>query len=193
MFGVGCFGPETLSIIKIESHPFYSTPLCLISNGMNAKKKSKWPTQKNKIFKIDNSQYFSGLSSRLVGHFEFFFFIPIEIKQKLWDRMDGTQFLWLLWFPAKKNPPQTFLGKWIFEGFRCKLAIKNLFPLQNDLRTYQCDFAKFDFGETIVTNITLIRLFNPHLMNCLNVHRHRLSFYKARLKNLFSLQNDLRI
>ena len=28
----------------------------------------------------------------------------------LWDRMDGTQFLRLLWFPVKNNPPQTFLG-----------------------------------------------------------------------------------
>ena len=39
----------------------------------------------------------------------FFCFIPIEIRHKLWDRMDGTQFLWLSWFLAQKIPPQTFL------------------------------------------------------------------------------------
>ena len=31
-------------------------------------------------------------------------------SHKLWVRMDGTQFLQLYWFPAKNNPPQTFLG-----------------------------------------------------------------------------------
>ena len=45
----------------------------------------------------------------LVGHFEFFFskevffcFILMKIRQKLWGRMNVTQFLWSLWFPAKK-------------------------------------------------------------------------------------------
>ena len=40
----------------------------------------------------------------------FFRFIPIEIRLKLRDSTDGTQFLWLLWFPTKNNPSQTFLG-----------------------------------------------------------------------------------
>ena len=43
-----------------------------------------------------------------VGHFEFFFqkkliffcFIPMKISHKLYDRMDGTQFWYFLWFPA---------------------------------------------------------------------------------------------
>ena len=36
---------------------------------------------------------------------KFFCFIPMKISQI----KDGTKFWWLLWFPAKNNPPQTFL------------------------------------------------------------------------------------
>ena len=51
-----------------------------------------------------------------VGHFEFFFskkkdffcFIPMKISHKLCIRMDGTQILWLWWFTAKNQSPQTF-------------------------------------------------------------------------------------
>ena len=51
-----------------------------------------------------------------VGHFEFFFlkkifffcFIPMKISPKLCIRIDGTQFLWLWWFTAKKHSPQTY-------------------------------------------------------------------------------------
>ena len=41
----------------------------------------------------------------------FFCFILIQIRHKLWGRMDGTWFLRLLGFPAKNNPPQNILGK----------------------------------------------------------------------------------
>ena len=51
-----------------------------------------------------------------VGHFEFYFFkkkiffcfILMKISHKLCVRMDGTQFLWLWWYTAKIQSPQTF-------------------------------------------------------------------------------------
>ena len=51
-----------------------------------------------------------------VGHFEYFFFkkekknclILVKISHKLCVRMDGTQILWLWWFTAKNQSPQTF-------------------------------------------------------------------------------------
>ena len=51
-----------------------------------------------------------------VGHFEFnfykkkffFCFILMKISHKLCVRMDGTQFLWLWWYTAKTQSPQTF-------------------------------------------------------------------------------------
>ena len=55
MFGVGCFWLETTIIIKIESHPFYPM-ICPWFWWGWSKKKSKWPTQKNEIFKTTNSQ-----------------------------------------------------------------------------------------------------------------------------------------
>ena len=38
----------------------------------------------------------------------FFCFIPMKISDKLYIRIDGTQFLWLWWFTAKNHSPQTF-------------------------------------------------------------------------------------
>ena len=38
----------------------------------------------------------------------FFCFIPVKICHKLCVRMDGTQILWLWWFTAKTQSPQTF-------------------------------------------------------------------------------------
>ena len=32
----------------------------------------------------------------------------MKISHKLFVRMDGTPFLWLWWFTAKNNSPQTF-------------------------------------------------------------------------------------
>ena len=83
--------------------------------------------KKTEIFKTTYSQYFFatilgiapyGLSRdnalRINLSYKskdfFFFFIPLKIRHKSWGRMDGTQFLGLLWFPAKNNPTQTFLG-----------------------------------------------------------------------------------
>ena len=34
------------------------------------------------------------------------FFVSCPLKS--WGRIDGNQFLWLLWFPAEKNPAQTY-------------------------------------------------------------------------------------
>ena len=41
--------------------------------------------------------------------FWFSLFIPMKIIHKLCGRMDGTPFLWLWWFTAKNNPPQTLI------------------------------------------------------------------------------------
>ena len=50
-----------------------------------------------------------------VGHSEFskifFCFIPMKISRKLCVRMEGTQFLWLLWFTAKNDPQQVLCLK----------------------------------------------------------------------------------
>ena len=43
-----------------------------------------------------------------VGNFEFLCFILMKISHKLCVRMDGTQFLWLWWYTAKTQSPQTF-------------------------------------------------------------------------------------
>ena len=40
----------------------------------------------------------------------FFLFHTHRNKDKRMVSVDGTQFLWLLWIPAKSNPPQTYLG-----------------------------------------------------------------------------------
>ena len=56
-----------------------------------------------------------------VGHFEFYFsnffiffcFIPMKISHKLCVRMDGTQFLLLLWFTAK-NEGGNHIIAWVY-------------------------------------------------------------------------------
>ena len=37
-----------------------------------------------------------------------FFFIHMKIIQRFLDNKDGTKCWWVLWFPAKNQPPQTF-------------------------------------------------------------------------------------
>ena len=54
-----------------------------------------------------------------VGHFGIFFcFIPMKISQSFLCSKDGSKFWWLPWFPAQKNPPQTF-----FRGVYAQLEI----------------------------------------------------------------------
>ena len=77
--------------------------LCLILMGM---KQKPWNFCK-KILRIVRFENLSFFESAIMI---FFCFIPTKIKHELWGRMNGTQFFWLSWFPAKNNPPQTFLG-----------------------------------------------------------------------------------
>ena len=139
MFGVDCFWLETTIIIKIESHSFYLI-ICawfrwgwskifglfcyeevffrtawqpyglshIHAHHINLSYKSKDQSLKFWRKKIENWRFWKS-QFLWVGHYDFFF-IPIKIRHKLWGRMDGTQSLWLLWFPAKNNTPQTLLG-----------------------------------------------------------------------------------
>ena len=67
-----------------------------------------------------------------VGHFEFYFFkkkfffcfILMKISHKLCVRMDGTQFLWLWWYTAKTQSPQTFQpAVYILPKVICKFLV----------------------------------------------------------------------
>ena len=61
-----------------------------------------------KILRIGGFEKFRFFESAILI---FFCFIPMKISYKLCDRMDGTQFLWLSWFSAKTDPPQTLTAK----------------------------------------------------------------------------------
>ena len=72
-----------------------------------------------KNWQVWKSQFFESVIFFSTKRILFFFcFIPIEIRHQLWNRIDGTQFLWLLWFQTKNNPSQTF-----FEECRAYLLL----------------------------------------------------------------------
>ena len=112
MFGVGCFWLwlETTIIIKIEPHSFYPIICAWFrwgwSKNLEIFAKKYWELSVLKISVLLSWPFWIIFFDNY-----FFCFIPIKIRQKLWDRMDATQFLWLLGFPSKNNPPQTFLGR----------------------------------------------------------------------------------
>ena len=133
---MGCFWLETTIIIRIESHPFYPI-ICAWFRWGESKKKN----QNGRLKKTDINLFYKPKNQSLkfwrenrgiwlfwksqffwVCHFDliffFFYFIHIIIRGRLWDRMDGTQLLWLLWFPAKNNPPQTFLWGVYIRAFK---------------------------------------------------------------------------
>ena len=111
MFGVVCFLVETPTIMKIKSHQF-SSIICAKLMEMKPKKKdSKWPRQKKMNWQFWKSQLF------WVGHFDFstknnLSLNQAQIRPKLWDRMNGTQFLWLhIMVSSQKQPtPNIFWG-----------------------------------------------------------------------------------
>ena len=75
------------------------------------KKNSKWSTQKKVIFQLCQFSIFF-CENDLFLSWPFwifcFCFIPMKTSHKLCVRMDGTQFLWLWWYTAKTQSPQTF-------------------------------------------------------------------------------------
>ena len=66
------------------SRPCYSI-ICFWNPWRRSKKNENWGT-----FWINQFSIFS-------------IFIPMKIRHKLWNSMNGTQFLWLPWFLAKNN------------------------------------------------------------------------------------------
>ena len=76
-----------------------------------------WPKDQSLKFSWKNIEDWRFWKTQFfwVGHFEFLFFrfffcfIPIKVSHKLYDRMNGTQFLWLWWFTAKNDPPKTLI------------------------------------------------------------------------------------
>ena len=142
MFLQSHLSPQNMSFlagIKIESHQFYlltdwqwSKEKCFDKKYKMANLK-KLRFSKPPILKIF-SQTFQGL---VFGWIEYFFQLHLqENYQNLYDRMDGTQFLWSLWFQAKNHQPHTFFGQslvhsrlkpWIFKTLKFLSQLKNFF------------------------------------------------------------------